>query len=350
MPRAYLQNLRSKFSKLSSHELSMFARELSFLLGAGVPLLNSLTIIERQVRSKRLKVLITNIVASVSSGMPLSAALKREGGMFPDLFVNIVAAGEESGVLDVSLMKIASHYGSRDELKKKIVSATIYPVLVLALSIVSILFIAIYLIPTMNGVFSSLGIQSPLLTRVIASFGDLLVSYWHMALLLICTASFSLRKCLRDRILNMPIMGKIFHKLICGRISGTLGTLLSSGVPLIRSLAVASAVAGNETYRSALEAVMDEVKEGEKLSGSLKRSGVFPGSFCELVSLGEETGRLDAVFIELEGYYEREAASEIKVMTSLIEPLSTILVGAAVAAIVFSIFIPLMSVVDALAK
>ncbi len=337
----------------------MLAKELKFLLAAGVPLLSALSIVERQIPSRNMKLSLSRIKAAVSSGTSLSDSFKQESDLYPEIFVNIIAAGEAGGVLEVSLSKIASYYETKDDLKKKIVSATIYPLLVTFLSLASIIFISVYLIPTMNGIFLGLGIELPPLTRAIGSAGDLILNYWHVIMILTFALIFGSGRFLKRRfgddlfervLLNAPLLGGIFHKMICSRVSSALSTLIGGGVPLISSLRVASAVSNNSVYRRALTGVIRDVEGGEVLSEAFKRAGVFPESFCELVSLGEATGRLEDIFADLEGYYERDVESRLKVLTSLVEPLSTVLVGFAVGAIVFSIFLPLMSIVDALAK
>lgn len=357
MLKNFSQRSRSRFWKPSSRELALFAGELKFLLSAGVPLMPALSIIGRQIPSKKIKVAIEKIKGLVSSGHSLSDSLKND--IFPDIFINIIAAGEAGGALDVSLSKIASYFDTKDDLRKKIISATIYPALVLSLSLASILFIAVYLIPTMNGVFSGLGIELPFITRMIGLSGETILRYWWLLLSGPVALCLALNKFLKARFgdgflekitLGLPLLGRIFHKMICGRVSSALSTLLGSGVPLISSLKVARAVSGNSVYREAFDRVLGDVERGEKLSEALRGTRVFPESFCELAALGEATGRLDSVFADLEGYYERDVELQLKVLTSLVEPLSTVLVGVAVGIIVFSIFLPLMNVVDALAK
>ena len=356
MLKRFSQNLRSKPTSL---ELSSFAREMKFLLEAGIPLLRALSIIERQLSGGRMRPLVVKISEDVSGGVSLSAALAARCGAFPEIFVNIVEAGEACGALETSLERIASYFETKDNLRKKIISSMVYPGIVLSLSFACVFFIAAYLVPTMNGIMSGMNAPLPPLTRAVGMMGNAVSSYWHISILSLLALFFLMGKALRKRsgdgvfdrlMLKLPIVGLLLKGMILSRVSGALSSLINAGVPLISSLKVASQVAGSESFREGFASVIRDVEDGGRLSEAFKKTGLFPDSYCELVSLGEATARLGNIFGELENYYGREIEGRLKVLVSLVEPLSTILVGIVVAVVVLSMFMPLMSMVDALAK
>jgi len=337
----------------------MLSKELKFLLDAGMPLFNALTLIGKQKASVKQKKAIELVREDVSSGLSLSAALKRQGSVFPEIFVSIVAAGEGTGLLSESLSRAESYFEASDTLKKKVVSSVAYPCFVLTLSFVSILFMALYLVPMMNGIFSSMGIKLPLLTRAVARGGSFIANFWYLIALFSFALVYFANKFVKARfgddffdriILRFPVVGTIAKKMSYARIAGTLSALLCSGVALVPSLSVSAASAGNRIFKAAVLAMIKTVEGGESLSKAFAKSGIFPESFSEMVNIGESSGRLDAALRDLAGYYEREVESSVKVATSLIEPLSTVLVGVAVFVIVFSMFLPMVAMMDALAK
>ena len=354
----FLQNLRYRPAP-SCRELGVFTSELKFLLGAGIPLLRSLSIIERQMSSRRFKASIGILIEDVSSGLPLSSALDRQKDIYPDIFVKIVAAGEGCGIVEKALSKAAGYFEMKDSLKKKVVGALIYPSVVLTLSFAAVILIAAVLIPTMNGVFASLGIELPLITRVVGTFGEIVSKFWIFIIALLIIGYYLLKNGTKKRfgedifermILSMPIIGVIRQRSVLSNISSTLSSLLFSGVPLMAALSVASAASGSGVYRGAFSGIIREVESGGLLSKAMERTKLFPGSFCEMISVGESTAKLDVILADLGSYYEREVESQIKLMTSLVEPLSTLFVGGVVAIVVFSLFSPILSIVDALAK
>ncbi len=360
MLKNFLRNLKFKLSRRpSSAELALFAKELKFLLQAGIPLLKCFSIILRQVTSARMKASITRLKTDISSGLSFSQSLRAQKDIFPEIFINIVAAGETGGMLEQCLLRIADYFETKDNLKKKIVSATVYPSLVMFLSFVSVIFITVYLVPTMNGIFSGLGIELPYLTRIISGLGSLILNFWHVILLSVLITSFVTVRFLKrvfgndvfERVLfRLPIVSRVINKMILSRVSSTLSTLLSAGVPLIPSLSIASAVSGSSTYRRAFTRVIESIEGGERLSLAFKKAQVFPESFYEMVYVGESSGRLEDILGDLAGYYEREVESQLKVIVSLVEPASTLLVGAVVGVVVFSMFLPIIGMLDSLVK
>lgn len=358
MPKDFFQNLKSRFlKKPSAKELSRFAKELRFLLEAGLPLIKALSILERSSGNLCAGV-VRGLKGDVSSGLSLSQALRR-AGVFPVLFVNVVAAGEGCGGLEGGLSRLAEHFESKDELKKKVISSLSYPALVLLVSFASMLFISFYLVPTVGGVLSGLGVPLPLFTGIVCSTGEFIISFWHLIILasiiLPLIAGWYLKKRFGESfwdaaILKLPVAGDIARKMILARISGTFSTLLSSGVPMLSAISVAAAASANAAYKDALGKASKDVEEGSPLSAALHRTGLFPESYCEMVCVGESSGKIDVIFADLSKYFGGEAEAKIKAVSSMIEPAATVVVGGLVAFIVLSVFLPLLSIVDALAK
>jgi type IV pilus assembly protein PilC len=360
MRKNFLQNLTSRLpSRPTSRDLALFAKELRFLLSAGVPLLKCLSIAARQIPSKVMRSSIFKIHDDISAGLSLSQSLRSQGNFYPSMFVNIVEAGEAGGLLEECLSKIAEYFDSKDELRKKIIGSLIYPGIVLSLSLVSIIFVAIYLVPMMNGLFASMGVELPYLTRLVGGFGGFILDFWHLIFILGLSLFFLARflakrkfgeEVLERILLKVPIIGAVRQRMILSRISGVLSTLLSAGVPILPSLSIASAAAGSAIYQRGISSVTGFVEEGETLSSAFKKASIFPEHFFEMVSLGESSGRLDEILGDLSGYFGREAESQLKVLASLVEPASTVLVGAAVGIVVFSMFMPIIGMLDALVK
>ena len=290
-----------------------------------------------------------SLVDDISNGVSFSAALGRRPEVFPDIFISIVRAGEASGVLESGLGRAASYFATKDELRKKIIGSLTYPALVLVLSLFSMVFVGVYLIPMMSGVFSSLGLEMPFLTRAIGRIGSVFLDYWYiLILILIVTVYLAGRRAWN--LLNIPIIGPVTRMVVLQRVSETLAALLGAGVSLVPALSITSASSGSVVYKKKIDEAIESIQNGQKLSCALKDSSLFPPAYCEMVNVGESSGRLKEVFEDLSGYYGRDVEAKIKSAVSLVEPASTVLVGAVVGLIVFSMFLPIVGMLDKLAK
>jgi|GEM_PF-2485173 len=342
-----MPGLFSGSSRLKPSDLSFLAKELKFLLSSGLPLLRCLEVIERQASSDRVKRSVFRLKEDIGRGNSFSASLRLQGEVYPELFVNVMAAGEANGALAASSSRAARYYGSKDELRKKIASSSVYPCLVLFASFICVIFMGVYLLPTMTSVFAALGTEPPFLTRAVAFAGRA----WYLAAFFASVAWLLMKKVSIERIVfRLPVLRTIARGTALSGISETLSALLGSGVPLVASLSIASAASGAKEYSAAVDRVIADVRDGNTLSSSLRRSGVFPDPFCEVASVGETSGNLAGAFEELAAYYGSSAESALKLFAALIEPASTIFVGAIVGVVVFSMFLPMIGMFDSLAK
>jgi type IV pilus assembly protein PilC len=346
-------------SRLSSRELATLAKELSFLLKAGLPLFKCLSMLERRSHSQRTRSAVSSIKAGVSSGLSMKASLASQKDVFPEIFISAVAAGEAGGALEGALERIAAYFQTKDEFRKKVLGSLIYPGIVLALSLLSILFVAVYLVPTMEGVFSSLGVKLPALTVFIGSAGQLIIGYWYVLIAFAFLFTYFAKRRLSTEagkarfesfLLRLPLVGGHLKRSILFRICETLSTLLSSGVPLINALSIASAIANSASYSRAISSVSRSAAGGARLSDALASSREFPELVSEMAAIGESSGRLPEIFAELANHYRLEVESGLKIAVSMVEPVSTIFVGATVGLVVFSIFLPMVNMLDAMAK
>lgn len=341
--------------RVKQRDLLVMTQELATLISSGLPLDRALSVLNGLTTKEELKKAVGQILRAVQQGKSLAEALGDFPKIFPPLYVNMVKAGELGGFLETALQRLAEYMERSQQVQDEIKSALTYPVLLTFTGGASIVVLLTYVLPKFTVIFGDLGQALPTSTRVLMGISEGLRSYWWVLAFLAVGAWLGLRHYLAtpqgrfqwDRWrLRVWVLGQLLTKREVGRFARTLGTLLKSGVPLLQALEVVQDVAGNEMISRALKEVRVGVREGQGIAGPLGRSGTFPTLALQMVSVGEETGRLDEMLMRVAEYYERDAYNQVKRLTSLLEPMLILVMGLAVGFVVISMLSAVFSIND----
>jgi type IV pilus assembly protein PilC len=345
------QGFGSAFKKVKPKSLQVFARQLATMIEAGVSVVAALVTLEEQTDDKYLQEVVGEVRADVESGMIFSRALARHPKVFDRLFVAMVAAGESSGTLDIVLDRVATQIEKATKLKRRVKGAMVYPAVVISFATLVLTFMLMFIVPVFQKVFDELNGQLPTPTRVIIAMSNALRGYWFIIFPTIGLIIYMIRRFKRtpegtrmwDRFkLRVPMkIGDVVQKIALARISRTLATLVSAGVDIITALDIAAGTAGNWVLETALQHTSQRVHEGVPISVPLAEDENFPPMVSQMVKIGEETGELDKMLGKIADFYEDEVDASIESLTSIIEPLLMICVGAMVGAIVISMYLPM---------
>jgi type IV pilus assembly protein PilC len=346
--------------KVSTKDLSVFARQFATMINAGVPVLQSLNIIHDQVENKSLKIAVSKIREDIGSGGTLSDALAKFPKIFSGLFINMVRAGEAGGLLDSILQRLSSYLEKADQLQRKVKSAMMYPMVVSSIAITVTVFLMVYVIPTFETVFASFGAKLPAPTRILLDISKWMRSFFEWPKvafeLLIgggigAGAIYFLKtekgKMFKDNMmLKLPIFGILIKKVSVAKFARTLGTLIKSGVPILEAMDITAKTAGNRIVESAIIKIRNSIKEGETITEPLKAAGIFPPMIVQMVSVGEETGTLDDMLVKAAEFYDDEVDTAVSGLTSMIEPLLISFMGIVIGGIVIAMFMPMFELGD----
>ena len=339
--------------RVKRRDLLVFTHELSTLLGAGLPLDRSLSILSELSENPEMKAVVADILQSVQRGKSLAESLAQHPKVFEPLFINMVKAGEIGGVLDTVLQRLTEYLESASELRDEVRSAMIYPVILLLTSFISVTILLTYVLPKFATIFSQGGATLPFTARMLMGVSDAMRSYWWLGILIIVASAVGVTHWIRtpagrlqwDRTrLRLVLLGDLARKIAVARFARTLGTLLRSGVPMLQALDIVRDVSGNVVLAHAVDEVKVGVRGGAGVAGPLSHSGVFPPLALQMISVGEETGRLDDMLVQVADYFDREVRVTVKRLTSLLEPVLLLVGGVVVAFVVLSMFSAISSV------
>lgn len=345
-----LPGVRLIFHRITFKHITSFSRQLATLIDAGLPILRCLHILQEQVESVLFKEKIANMARDIESGSTLSEAMAKNPKQFDGLYTNMVRAGEIGGVLESVLNKIALFLEKRAALISKVKSAMMYPVVVLIVATGIVSFILIKIMPNFVDIFRQLGAELPALTLWLMKASDIMVHKTHYVIIALILFVVVIRKIngtkqgkfIFDTIkLKMPVFGTLFQKVAIVRFAGTLSTLITSGVPILQSLDIVRETSGNEVISRAMDGVYNSVKEGESIHEPLRAAKVFPPLVIHMVAVGEETGAIDQMLTKVEEAYQREVDDTVDALTSILEPLLIVVLGAIVGTIVVALYLPL---------
>ena len=343
---------------LNAREVGQFTQQLSTLLSAGLPLDRSLQVLLELSENERIQRTVTDIRDRVREGGSLSEALEAQHGTFSRLFVNMVTAGEVGGTLDRTLDRLSDYLERSKELKDSVVSAMIYPALLIMLAAGSLILLLVYVIPQFMPIFEELGGDLPMITKTVLAVGGVLQNFWWGLIALSVIAVLWFRNMLADparrlnwdrRVLETRWVGDLVAKIETARISRTLGTLLVNGVPLLSALAIARNVIGNTMLKQDVLETAREVKTGGSLAYNLAKGGRFPRLAVQMVSVGEETGKLDEMLLKVADTYDREVRNTIDRLLSVFTPVVTLLLAVMIGTIVMSVLMAILSINDLVA-
>ncbi|MFC1623706.1 type II secretion system F family protein [Candidatus Omnitrophota bacterium] len=338
--------------RVSNKSLVVFTRQLSTLIAAGLPLVKALKTLYDQLEQGALKDIIKNVANEVESGTKFSEALSRFPKVFPEFYVNMMKAGELGGMLEGILKRLSEFLDKSQKLRDKIKSALMYPAFVLIVAVLILIMLMVFVIPTFTNMFSELGGALPLPTKILIATSEIIRKMWYLIPLIpvAIVAAYKWlvrnpdRRCVVDRLkLHIPVIGNLTQQVSVSRFSRTLGTLLSSGVPILSALQTVKDTVGNEFIARAVLQVRDSIKEGESVSGPMEASKAFPPLVVKMINIGEETGELNKMLIQIADNFEEEVDVAISGLTSLLEPMLIVFMGLVVGFIVISMFMPLFS-------
>lgn len=344
------------FTRVKTKDLMIFTRQMATLVDAGLPLVRAMQVLERQEKNPILKKALGVMAESIQSGSTFAESLAQHPKIFNKLYVNMAKAGEVGGVLDQVLVRLAEFMEKAQKIKNKVVGAMVYPIVVLMMALGILTFLMIVIIPKFKEIFSELleGKALPGLTQFVMNASELMttqlpfivagvVGFVFLVKLLAKTPKGAY--ILDGLKLRMPIFGNLVRKTVVGRFTRTLGTLMSSGVPVLQALNIVRDTAGNEVIAKAVSQIHDAVKEGENMAPPIEASGVFPPMVVSMVQVGEETGELPEMLMKISDSYDDEVDNAVAGLTSVIEPLLIVFLALIVGTIVIALFLPLISII-----
>lgn len=345
-------------AKVKSKTLMIFTRQLATLIDSGLPLLRGLTVLARQEPMPVMKRTITTLADSVQTGSTFSESLQQFPRIFNKLYVNMVKAGELGGVLEIVLNRLAEYQEKAQKLKNKVVAAMVYPIIVMFIAVAIMIFLMLVIVPKFERIFEDmLGSKDklPEITKIVIGFSRFIgTNIWQLvigvAVIFVSWKIFSSTakgRVIIDKVkLKMPLFGDVQSKTAISRFTRTLGTLVTSGVPILQALNITRETAGNVVVSGAITKIHDAVKEGESMVGPLESSGVFPPMVISMVDVGEETGQLPEMLLKVADVYEDEVDNSVSALTSMLEPLMIVLLAVVVGTIVLALFLPLIKVIQ----
>ncbi|GAC1618258.1 MAG: type II secretion system F family protein [Candidatus Acidiferrum sp.] len=344
---------------VKAKELAVFTRQFSVMIDAGLPLVQCLEILAGQQENQFFQKVLTATRSSVEGGATLSAAMRQHPKVFDALFVNMVEAGETGGILDTILQRLASYIEKNVKLQRAVKSAMVYPIGVLSIAGSVIILLLWKVVPIFATLFAGLGAELPLPTRIVISMSNFVGSIFGLLIVVVIVAAiFGIkfwygtpqgRFVLDSILLKLPVLGLLLRKIAVARFTRTLGTLISSGVPILEGLDITAKTAGNAVVERALIQVRRALEEGKSLTEPLKDSQVFPGMVTQMIAVGEQTGAMDAMLSKIADFYEEEVDAAVKDLLTALEPVMIVFLGLVVGGVVISMYLPLFSLIGKLA-
>ncbi len=344
--------------RVKARDLTVFSRQFATMINSGLSMLRALSVLEEQTENPKLAKVLTQVRGDVEAGIALSDALEKHPKVFSPLYVNMVRAGEIGGILDEVLNRLASQLEKDDAIRRAVKSAMTYPIMIASFAIIVLIGMVLFLIPVFAGMYKSLGnAKLPMLTRIMVGASDIMKS-WKGAIVVVAIIALIviIQRAKRtdkgtevwDRFkLHVPMgIGEVIRKIAVARFSRTLGTLVSSGVPILQAIEITGKSAGNVVIEHAMAAVQVSVKEGQTISEPLKGVAVFPDMVVQMIAVGEETGALDSMLQKVADFYEDEVNAAVKSLTSILEPIMMLFVGALVGTVVISMYLPIFNMMN----
>ena len=331
-------------------DLSVFTRQFATMVNAGLPLVQCLDVLGRQLEKPHFKKVVLQVMGDVEGGSTLAEALEKHPKVFSDLYVNMIAAGEAGGILDVILGRLAMFLEKADALQRKVKGAMTYPAIVLTVAGGACIFMLMFVIPVFAKMFSDFGGELPAPTRIVMNLSDFLRNYWWALGLGVTAAVIAFKRfratpkgeMLTDKLaLRIPVLGTVLLKSGVARFTRTLGTLIGSGVPILQGLEITSRTAGNKVMQRAIKNTSDSISQGDTIASPLKESGVFPPMVVQMISIGEQTGALDEMLSKIADFYDDEVDAAVEALTAAIEPLMIVLMGTMVGGMLVAMYLPM---------
>lgn len=346
------------FKNIGSQDINIFIRQLSILIHSGLPLAKALNSLSRQTNNKYLKSIIEDVESQIRKGESFHKALSKHSKIFSPFFINIVRAGEAGGILDETLNRLAELRDREQDLTSQLRSALAYPILLIVISLATIFVLLTFVIPKFVEMFEELGQILPLPTRILLSVSNFFSNFWPVLLIAIIAIIVTFKQyastekgvLLIDKVkLRLPLLGGVLKQIEISRFTGTLGTLLKNGIPILEALEVTSKTISNKIFAKEAQRLLKGIEKGKKISGLMKEDKIFPPSVIDLVAVGEESAGLEQILIDISGSFDKESQIRIKTFISVLEPILILILGAIVALIVISMLLPIFEI-DVLLK
>ncbi len=344
-------NFGKYLQRISGKDLALMTRQMSTLIGAHIPIVQTLAALVDQTQNPKLKAILIQVKDNVVQGGRLSDSLGQHPDVFSNIYVAMVGAGEASGAMDIVLERLADLTEKQAALKSKILGALMYPIIMSVVGLALMSFLVLYVVPKVVGIFEDTKATLPLPTRALIFVSSTMQSYWYLFLLVAAAAGYGFFKWIKtpkggliwDRFqLRMPIFGNLFRMVAVSRFSRTLSTMLASGVPLLRAMDIVKNVVDNRVLSDTIELTRTSVKEGESIAEPLRRSGHFPPLVTHMIAIGEKTGELETMLIRAADAYDQQVDGIVSTLTTLLEPIMILVMGGVVSFIVLSILLPIL--------
>jgi type IV pilus assembly protein PilC len=341
--------------RIKTRDIVIFTRQFATMINAGLPLVQSLTILAQQTENKALAEVTRAVVYDVESGNTLADAFSKHPRAFTDLYVNMVAAGEAGGILDTILLRLATFLEKSDALVRKVKGAMIYPGVIFTVAGIAISVLLVFVIPVFQSMFASVNMELPLPTRIVIMLSDVLIGYWWAMLLAIGAVIFAFRRYygtlsgrrnIDSLLLKSPVLGDLLRKSAVSRFTRTLGTLISSGVSILEGLEITAKTAGNMVIHDAVMASRQSIAGGETIAAPLEKSKVFPPMVISMIAVGEQTGGLDEMLSKIADFYDEEVDVAVSALLSLMEPAMIVFLGVIVGGMVVAMYLPIFDMMN----
>lgn len=355
-PKDLLSGLAFMQPKVTKRDIVIFTRQFSTMIDAGLPLVQGLQILAEQSENPTFKVILKKINSDVEGGSTLAEALKKHPEVFDNLFVNLVAAGEVGGILDTILRRLAVFIEKAEKLKSQIKGAMTYPIVVMAIAIIVIVVILVFVIPVFEDMFKSFGSALPVPTQIVVNMSAFIQGYWYLIFGALFAVIFLFkryrntpggRKTTDALALKLPVFGDLLKKTAVARFTRTLGTMLSSGVPILDALEIVAKTSGNVIIEEILFEVRGSIAEGQTIAEPLSENEIFPGMVIQMIAVGEATGALDTMLEKIADFYDDEVDTAVEALTSMLEPLLMLFLGVSIGGLVVAMYLPIFQMAGA---
>ena len=355
-PKDLFENIALLQPRVKTKDLILFTRQFSTMIDSGLPLIQGLEILSSQEENATFKKILLQVKADVEGGSPFADALAKHPKVFDRLYVNLVAAGELGGILDTILQRLAAYIEKNARLVAKVKGAMVYPSVIAVIAVVVIIVMLVFVIPVFSEMFSSFGGELPGLTQAVVNMSDFLRVNWWMLLIAAVAGGYGFKKFkatewgayqIDKYLLKMPVIGELLRKVAVAKFTRTLGTMVSSGVPILDGLDIVAKTAGNRLVEDAIVATRNSISEGKTIAEPMLQSGVFPPMVCQMVAVGESTGALDSMLGKIADFYDEEVDQAVDALTSLIEPVMMIFLGGSVGTMLAAMYLPIFKIAGA---
>ncbi|MBW1689547.1 MAG: type II secretion system F family protein [Deltaproteobacteria bacterium] len=356
-PKDIFESISFMQPKITKKDLVIFTRQFSTMIDAGLPLVQGLNILSEQMENKTFKGMLKQVTKDVEGGSTLADALNKHPKVFDSLFVNLVAAGEVGGILDTILQRLSAYIEKSEKLKSKVKGALVYPIAVLIIGMLVMAVIMVFVIPVFQEMFSSLGKGLPALTQLVINMSNFTKGNIHFLIggLIVFIWAFrryrrtsSGKRVIDIALLKMPIFGELIKKVAVARFTRTLGTMISSGVPILDALEITGKTAGNAVVEEVIFEARTSIAEGQTIADPLSESEIFPGMVTQMISVGESTGALDAMLEKIADFYDDEVDASVSALTALMEPLMMMFLAGALGPIIIAMYLPIFQMASAM--